>query len=540
MRLPLLVRMVAFCIAAVIGVSAAEQGTIFGTVQSTDGKPFAGVIVRLSSHQAPAFIVQTTSGAAGEYRIEGLPPGEYSLSADSNGMTAIASAVIPTPATPIKVNLTMARQNSGDASGTTHSGSPLQFQAAGIRGLIDPGGYSASANAAAATVVVKGIADIRRTNPGRDGSAAKAWPCDLEPELQRMEAANPDSVGAARRLGEFYVAHDQPSMAIPLLQKTLRIDPDDFRASQDLAVAWLETKRFDEARTILMALAQHKDEAAVHQLLARADEGSGMFAQASQEYDVANREEPSEESLFGVGYERILSGSTAEAAKTFEAGERQYSHSVTMQIGEGAAQFLMGHSAEAVHSFLEATDLNPSDPRPYPFLASASGMTDAERTKVRESFKRFLGRVPNSATANYYYAVILSREQNAGTEVQETQIETLLKRAIQLDPDLAKAHLQLAGIYAQRNDDNDAVRECEIAVRLSPELSEVHYRLAIAYRRTGHTDQSAREMQIFQELKAQQKAATGEAAVDIAQFVSVMDAPGGSARQEAQCPASPR
>ncbi|MGA7318447.1 MAG: hypothetical protein WBX22_31280, partial [Silvibacterium sp.] len=83
------------------------------------------------------------------------------------------------------------------------------------------------------------------------------------------------------------------------------------------------------------------------------------------------------------------------AAKTFEAGERQYSHSVTMRIGEGAAQFLMGHSAEAVHSFLGATDLDPSDSRPYPFLASASGMTDAERTRVRESFKRFLGRVPD-------------------------------------------------------------------------------------------------------------------------------------------------
>jgi tetratricopeptide (TPR) repeat protein len=539
MRLPLLARVAAFYIAAVIGGAAAEQGTIFGTVQSADGKPVAGVIVRLSSHQAPAFTAQTTSGAAGEYRIEGLAPGEYSLSADSNGMTATASAVIPTPAARIKVDLTV-RQNSGDASGTTHSGSPLQFQAAGIRGLIDPGGYSASANAAAATVVVKGIADIKRTNPGHNGSTAKDWPCDLEPELQRMEAAHPDSVEAARRLGEFYVAHDQASMAIPLLQKTLRINPDDFRAAEDLAVAWLESKRFDEARTLLTALAQHKDEAAVHQLLAHADEGSGMFAQASQEYSVANREEPSEESLFGLGYERILSGSLAEAAKTFEAGERQYSHSVTMRIGEGAAQFLMGHSAEAVHSFLGATDLDPSDSRPYPFLASASGMTDAERARVRESFKRFLGRVPDSATANYYYAVILSREQNAGTEVDETQIETLLNRAIQMDPDLAKAHLQLADVYAQRNEYSHAVREYETAVRLSPDLSEAHYRLAIAYRRTGHTDQSAREMQIFQQLKAQQKAATGEPTVDIAQFISVMDAPERSARQEAQCPASPR
>ncbi|MGA7317906.1 MAG: tetratricopeptide repeat protein, partial [Silvibacterium sp.] len=147
---------------------------------------------------------------------------------------------------------------------------------------------------------------------------------------------------------------------------------------------------------------------------------------------------------------------------------------------------------------------------------------------------------PDSATANYYYAVILSREQNAGTEVDETQIKTLLNRAIQMDPDLAKAHLQLADVYAQRNEYSDAVREYESAVRLSPDLSEAHHRLAMAYQRTGHSDQSAREMQIFQQLKAQQKAATGEPTVDIAQFISVMDATEGPTRQEAQCPASPR
>ena len=42
----------------------------------------------------------------------------------------------------------------------------FEFEAAGIRGLIDPGGYSAPANAAAASGLISGVADIRRTENG--------------------------------------------------------------------------------------------------------------------------------------------------------------------------------------------------------------------------------------------------------------------------------------------------------------------------------------------------------------------------------------
>jgi predicted Zn-dependent protease len=227
----------------------------------------------------------------------------------------------------------------------------------------------------------------------------------------------------------------------------------------------------------------------------------------------------------------MLAGTPADAVPVFQAGLRRYPQSIPLRIGIGTAQFLVGHSSEAVHTLLDAADSDPADPRPYPFLAAASGLSADEHDRVRESFKRFAIREPGNATANYLYAVVLSRDT---ANADNSAIEALLKRAIRLDPSLAKAHLKLADLYAQRNDDADAIPEYHAAIRLAPEMSEAHYRLAKASKRIGHADESVREMQIFQQQKAKPSSDDG---IDIAQFISVMDAPSQHAGAELQCPA---
>jgi predicted Zn-dependent protease len=373
------------------------------------------------------------------------------------------------------------------------------------------------------------MADVTRTDRNFGTSTLKDWPCSLEPELEEAIAAHPNQAEANRRLGQFYVAHDQPSRAIPLLRRAVQIDGTDYAASRDLAIAFMQGGQFDEARKLLTALAERHNEAEVHQLLARADEGSGIFPQAAQEYRTANKEQPSEESLFGVGYELVLSGSVADALTVFEAGERNYPRSILLKVGAGTAQFLLSHPADAVRSFLEVTDLDPADPRPYAFLAAASGISRDEAERVRNSFKRYLNRAPDSAAANYFYALVLSRD-NADTDASRE--ETLLKRAIQLDPGMAKAHLLLADIYGRRNDYADAVPEYESAVRLAPALSEAHYRLAIALKRAGRAQKSEQEMQLFRQAKEKQ---SGNVDIDIAQFVSVIDTPAQRNNAETQC-----
>jgi tetratricopeptide (TPR) repeat protein len=536
----------AFVVCSAVCASAADSGVLSGTVRDADGKPLAGATVSLSSSQTPPVEVHATSDPSGEYRFTGLALGDYSIAAELSGYTASSPAVVHilSASMPVVADLklvktsTPAAATDADASAAFASGTsassqaPPEFQSAGIRGLIDPGGYSAS-TAGAATGILRGIADVRRTDKSFATAAANSWPCALEPELRKAAADHPDQVEADRSLGQFYVAHDQPAQAIPPLKQALQIVPNDFVASREIAMAWLESGDFEQARKQLTSLVEQHDLPEVHQLLARANEGSGLFQQAAQQYGAADAEEPSEESLFGEGYELILAGSVTDGAAALNTGVQRYPRSIPMRIGLGTAQFLQGKSPAAVQSFLEATDIDPADPRPYSFLAAASGAIGDNSERVRSAFKHYQARNPSDASANYFYALALSR-QTPPAEVG--RIQELLKRAIQLDPNLARAHLQLADLYVQRDDFDDAIAEYETAVRLAQDLGEAHYRLAMAYKRVGQSDQSAREMQIF--LLSKQRQAAGAGGVDLAQFISVMDAPDQHASQETQCSVS--
>jgi tetratricopeptide (TPR) repeat protein len=364
------------------------------------------------------------------------------------------------------------------------------------------------------------MADVKRMDGSFGVSASKDWPCALEPELRKAVSEHPDQLEANLRLGQFYVAHDEPASAIPTLKHAVEIDRGDCAASQELAAAWLESGEFENARNLLTALQERPAECEVHQLLARADEGLGRFQRAAEEYRIWVNQKPTEEGAFGIGYELLLAGSVTESVAAFEAAVRTYPRSIPLRIGLGTAQSLAGNTSAGLRSFLDATDIDPSDPRPYSFLARTASRSSDDDRRVRASFKRYLESSPDRADANYFYASELARE-DAGAD--DDRIEHLLKRAIQLDPTFAKAYLLLGDVYAQRGDYASAAPEYEAAVRLGGDLDEAHYRLALAYEHTGHLDQSAREMEVFRLSKKRQS--TGSAGVDLAQFISVMEKP---------------
>ena len=56
-----------------------------------------------------------------------------------------------------------------------------------------------------------------------------------------------------------------------------------------------------------------------HRLSAKVEEGSGHFAKASEEYLIAAEQDPSEENIFGEGYELILAGRPMDAAEVYLA-----------------------------------------------------------------------------------------------------------------------------------------------------------------------------------------------------------------------------
>jgi tetratricopeptide (TPR) repeat protein len=528
-------RIVVQMLLACVSLASVKAATIAGVVRDTQGNPIEGAQIKAVCEQSPETVAQVISGKGGAYRFAELLPCRYQLSVTRSGFGVASPAVVtvPTPSSSAVADVTLSappQQNNATASQPQ-----LKFEAAGIRGLIDPGGYSAPANAAAASGLISGIADIRRTENGAESPTARDLPCTLESELTKTAAQSPQDANASRRIGEFYLVHGSASRAIPYFERARKIDRTDVRTVKDLSESLLMTGQFNSARELLATLPAGQRDVGFYRLLARAEEGSGDFTQASEHYRIAADKDHSEENIFGAGYELILAGRPADAAKIFQEGVTRYPLSVTLLIGAGTANFLQGNSSAAVDLFLQATNLKPSDPRSYAFLARSFEVSGAHGEQVRASLKRHLELSPTDAEAYYFYAVGLLHGNANGEAADYGKAESLLKQAIGLDPNLAKAHFQLGWLYVLRENYESATREFEATERLAPDMKDVHYRLAATYRRTGRTEAAEREMKLFLEAREPIKEENERGGISIEQFISVVDRPGHPATKELQC-----
>lgn len=99
------------------------------------------------------------------------------------------------------------------------------------------------------------------------------------------------------------------------------------------------------------------------------------------------------------------------------------------------------------------------------------------------------------------------------------QIQSLLKKAVTLDPKLADAHLQLGNLYADQKKYAEAIPEYTRALELNSDLADAHYRLGQAYVRTGEKDRAQEQLEVYQRLRVQHLADLDKQKADIRQFV---------------------
>jgi tetratricopeptide (TPR) repeat protein len=173
-----------------------------------------------------------------------------------------------------------------------------------------------------------------------------------------------------------------------------------------------------------------------------------------------------------------------------------------------------------VKALLKAADMNPSDPRCYYFLSKAYDSSPAQADDVIQRFRRFAELEPQNAHALYYYAMSLwkgRRERDADASFQ--QIESLLKKSIELDSKFPEAYLQLGNLYSDQKRYDLAVPQYERALGLNADLPDAHYRLAQAFVHTGKKEGAQRELEIYQQQRAQHLAELEKQRSEIRQFV---------------------
>ena len=346
-------------------------------------------------------------------------------------------------------------------------------------------------------------------------------------QFKKAVELEPRNFDANHNLGEFYVRSGKIAEAAPFLQQAQRIDPSSYDNGYDLSLAYLLIGRLADARQLLLDLLKQKNTAELHNLLGEVEEKDGQFVAAANEFETAAHMDPSESNLFDWGGELLLHRTLDPAIEVFRHAAERYPDSSRLAIGLGMALYSRGNYDEAVKSLLKAADLNPSDPRCYPFLSKAYDSSPSQADEVIQRFRRFADLQPRNARALYYYALSLwkgKRAQDPGLDLH--QIESLLKQSIALDPALADAHLQLGNLYSDQTKYADSIPEYHRALELNSDLADAHYRLGQVYVRSGEKDRAQEEFQVYQRLRAEHLADLDKQRADVRQFVySAKDAP---------------
>lgn len=350
-------------------------------------------------------------------------------------------------------------------------------------------------------------------------------------QFRKALELEPADFDANHNLGEFYIETGKTADAIPWLEKAERIRPSAYDNGFDLCQAEFLTGHVADARLIAHALLKVRDTGELHNLLGQIEESDGKYVEAASQFQAAAQMDPSEDNLFDWGSELLLHRTYDPAIEVFRHASEQYSNSPRLLIGLGMALYSRGKYDEAIKALLTAADMRPTDPRCYFFLSRAYDSSPSQAEDVIQRFRRYSELEPDNALAQYYLAMSLWKGKRAeDATVDLSKVESLMKKAIELDRNLAEAHLQLGNLYADQHEYARSIPEYTRALALNPNLSDAHYRLGQDFVHTGQKELAEKEFGTYQKLRAQHLADVDKERAEVQQFVYAEKAPDSTKR----------
>ena len=453
--------------------AAALQPVVHGCVRDPDGRPLANATVFLQLVAGPASDTQVTqTDSEGTYRFVALREGAYTLRAELKGY----DRTVPGP-----VSLASKETKQVDLVLLSSKASPAQYAASRTATAGKPAAQ-APAFFDEPQFTVAGVTEA--TNSGGHGS-------DIV--LRTTEALAKATVSLSK----------EPSGGSSAISAASEISLRD-------------------------AVKRNPQDPELHHQLADIEEKLGNPLDAVREYQRAAELDPSEPNLFDWGTELLTHRALEPATQVFTQGQRLFPKSARMLIALGVACYARGSDDQAAQFLADASDIDPSNPTPYLFLGKMQSVESTPSPASVERLARFAQLQPQNPLANYYYAVSLWKQSASAAAPehhaeQSAQVESLLQRAVHLDPKFSAAYLQLGILYSQRADFPQAISALKNAVETGPGLDDIleeaHYRLAQAYLRTGDKIDAQQELQLHTKIAKKIKEDTTRARREIQEFI---------------------
>jgi len=403
-----------------------------------------------------------------------------------------------------------------------------KFTVAGVTDASNLGGHGSDTIWRTKETLAKETVSLSRNNE----PSANLQTAPTEESL-RAAAQQADNFDANYTLGRLLLDEGKAREALPYLERSSRLKPGDYQNSYELALAYAGAGNYEQARANALALLAHEDKAELHHLLGSTEEKLGNSLEAVGQYQRAAELDPSEANLFDWGAELLLHRAPEPAVEVFSKGNQLFPHSARMLVALGVAWYSRGSYEQAAACLCQASDVNPDDPNPYLFLGKLQDLgAAASDHRITERLERFAQLQPGNALATYYYAVSLWKGRRSQDTETSAQVESMLQRAVGLDPKLGPAYLQLGILYSERNDLAKAISAYEKAIEVDPQLKTAHYRLAQAYRQTGEKLKAEHELLVFEQLSKEAEQQSDRERHEIQQFVYTLQGRTSSAQQQ--------
>ncbi len=504
--------------------------TLQGLVRDSANRPVAGAAVSLRAKDVQILTVHTDS--AGAYLLSGIRPGTYVLRAEMAGYEQANSISFVLAAKESRtINLSLNVSKIAAARDSSEKKLPEffdepHFTVAGVTDTTNLGGHGSDVVTRNREALARATAALSKRSD--TDSVPVSSGATTEKSLRDAAARQPEDFEANYHLGKLLIDEAKAQEGIPYLERASRLNPDDFDNAHELALAYAEVGNYTQARSDTRALLAARDrtreeKAELHHLLGDVDERLGDALEAVREYQSAAELDPSETNLFDWGSELLIHRAADPAIEVFTKGTQLFPKSVRMLTGLGAAWYSFGSYDQAARRLCEASDLNPHDPAPYLFMGKMQAVETAQSEAIVQRLARFAQLESQNALANYYYAVSLWKQRKSPDDTENVEkIKSLLEKAVQLDPRLGLAYLELGIVYSQEKNIPKAISALQSAIEATPQLEQAHYRLAQLYRQIGETAKAKAELQLYEEISDEKTKETERQRHELQQFVYEM------------------
>jgi len=324
-------------------------------------------------------------------------------------------------------------------------------------------------------------------------------PDEARKYFERVLQLNRASVQGAANLGALLALGADPARGIELLEQAWKSDKTSYLAGYNLALAYKQSGKPEQARSVLATLLTKGESGEIYNLLGSVEAALKNPKDAVSYLERAVELDPRESHVFDLGYQQLLTYSLKEAQATFQRGVERHPAAARLWMGLGTTFFAQARNEEAVTAYLRAAEKN-DDPRVLRFLGNAYLTLNNPRDDVASRFRQYRRAHPDDAWANFYEGYGLSR---AGDSEQALP---LLQKAVQVDPKLAEGHLELGNVMARQGRVNDALASYQAAIAANPQYQQAYYRLGQTLMKAGRQAEAEVALKKHEELRAQEAA----------------------------------